>query len=181
MAEPIGVALQQLADLGVFYYVLPFLLVFALVFAILQKVKILGGQGQNEDNRAISAIIALAVALMAIQFDFVPTFFSIIFPKLGIALSILLAGMILVGLFVDFSKPKSNIQVIFIGIAGIAFIIILLQSFDSYSWWYGGWWQNNMPAIVAGIIVVVVIGVIVSSGRSDHTNPPWVIRTYDGK
>jgi hypothetical protein len=40
MAKPIGAVLQELADLDVFFYALPFLLIFALVFAVLQKVNL---------------------------------------------------------------------------------------------------------------------------------------------
>ena len=89
MAQPLGAVLQQLADMDIFFYVLPFLLIFALVFGILEKANILGsrgGPGGGKDNRNINAVIALAVGLLSIQFDQVPIFFSVIFPKLGIAL-----------------------------------------------------------------------------------------------
>ena len=103
MAQSIGAILQQLADFGIFFYVLPFLLVFALVFAILQKVKITG-----EGNKGIDAVIALTVSLMSLQFDAVPIFFQIIFPKVGIALSILLAAMLLLGLTLDIRKRQGK-------------------------------------------------------------------------
>ena len=75
MALPIGVILQQWADLGIFFYVLPFLLVFALVYAILYKINIMGGE--PNDNRGVYSIIALAIALLSLQFDTVPIFFQI--------------------------------------------------------------------------------------------------------
>ena len=60
------------------------MLIFALVFGILIKTQIF------KDNKAVNGIIALAVAFMALQFDFVPTFFAQIFPRLGIGLAIIL-------------------------------------------------------------------------------------------
>src|SRR3989344_3079797 len=124
MAQPIGLILQQWADLGIFYYVLPGLLVFALVFAILQKAKIFG---DGKESKGINAVIAGAVALMSLQFDAVPVFFQIIFPKVGIGLSIILAAMILVGLFVDFEKggKRTGAATIFFGLGGIILIVFI--------------------------------------------------------
>ena len=170
MALPIGVILQQWADLGIFFYVLPFLLVFALVYAILYKINIMGGESPN-DNRGVYAIIALAIALMSLQFDFVPIFFQILFPKIGIGLSILLMGMILVGLFLDFRKSQ-GLNMAFLGIAGVIGVIVLLTTFDDFSWWSGSFWinQENLSAIVAGIIIIVLVLVIVNSGKTTGSN-----------
>jgi len=170
MALPIGVILQQWADLGIFFYVLPFLLVFALVYAILYKINIMGGESPN-DNRGVYAIIALAIALMSLQFDFVPIFFQILFPKIGIGLSILLMGMILVGLFLDFRKSQ-GLNMAFLGIAGVIGVIVLLTTFDDFSWWSGNFWvnQENLSAIVAGIIIIVLVLVIVNSGKTTGDN-----------
>ena len=168
MAQPIGVILQQWADFGLFFYVLPFLLVFALVFAILQKVNILGAKG--EYSRGINAVIALTISLLSLLFDTVPIFFQIIFPKVGIGLSIILAAMILVGLFVDF-KEKTGASLILFSIGGVIFIVILLQSFSDFSWWTGSFWQQNMSAIVAGIIILIFVLIIVNSGSSKWKTP----------
>ncbi len=177
MAQPIGLILQQWADLGIFYYVLPGLLVFALVFAILQKAKIFG---EGKESKGINAIIAGAVALMSLQFDAVPVFFQIIFPKVGIGLSAILACLILVGLFVDLERnnKRTGTATIFFGIGGIIAIIILLQSLSDYSWWTGSWWQENISAIVAGIIILIFIGIVVNSGSESKT--PFLHREFDG-
>lgn len=171
MATSIGMVLQQWAELDIFYYALPFLLIFALVFAILQKVNIMGGEADR--NRGISAIIALAVALMAIQYDQVPIFFSIIFPKLGIGLSILLTAIILMGLFVDYSKYQGAAYV-FLAIGAVASVVIVLSSLSDYSWWSGSFWQENLSAIVAGLIILIFILVVVTSGRDpDKKHGLW--------
>jgi len=58
--------LQQWEQIGVFAYLLPFLMIFALIFVILNSIKIF------KDNRGVNAVIAIAVGLMALQFQFVP-------------------------------------------------------------------------------------------------------------
>lgn len=65
----IGNLIASWEQAGVFAYLLPFLLMFAIIFGILSKMQIFG------DNKAISAIIALVVGFMALQFNIVSTFF----------------------------------------------------------------------------------------------------------
>lgn len=178
MAQPIGAILQQWADLDIFYYALPFLLIFALVFAILQKIKIMGGGPDGEEkNKGVSAVIAIAVALMSLQFDYVPKFFQIIFPKLGIALSVLLVVLILIGLFGDYEKHEGYAY-IFLIVGGAAAVIVILNSFNDFSWWTGGFWftPDNLSAIVAGIVIVVFILVVMNSGKRKTGDPSWMYR-----
>jgi len=163
-AKPIGMILQELADLDVFFYALPFLLIFALVFAVLQKVNLTG-----KNNKGVDAVISIAAGLLALQYDSVPLFFQIIFPKLGIALSVILAAIVLVGMFIDFREFKAP-AMIFASLGGIAFIIILLSSFQDYSWWTGYFWQDNMSAIIAGIIMIVFIGVVIGGSGKQNSN-----------
>jgi hypothetical protein len=163
MAQPIGIILQQWADLGIFFYVLPALLIFALVFAILQKVRIMGGDAN--ENKGVNAIIAIAVAMLALQFDQVPIFFQIFFPKVGIGLSIILAAMIFLGLFVDFHKSQGMAKLL-LTVGGVVGIIILLTTLSEYSWWTGSFWQQNISAIVAGIVILIFVLVVVNSGSS---------------
>ena len=51
----VGNLLYQLETMGVFEYVLPFLMIFALVYAILNKAKFLG------NNNAVNVVLSLAV------------------------------------------------------------------------------------------------------------------------
>lgn len=179
MAQSIGVILQQWADLDIFYYALPFLLIFALVFAILQKIKIMGGDESH--NKGVSTVIAIAIALMSLQFDYVPIFFQIIFPKLGIALSVLLVALILMGLFINYEKHQGAAY-IFLAIGGAGAIIVILNSFSEFSWWTNGFWfsPENLSAIVAGIIIVVFILVVVNSGKTGPNDQSWMWRQIPG-
>lgn len=161
MAITITTILQQWADYGVFYYVLPFLLIFALVFAILQKVKIMG---EGSDGRGVNAIIALSVALLSLQFDYVPLFFSIIFPKLGMGLAVLLVALILLGLFVDYNKYQGQMY-IFLGVGGATAGVIILSTLSDYSWWTGSFWQENLSALVAGGIIIAFVAIVINSSK----------------
>jgi len=163
MVDSITDILVVWEELGIFYYALPFLLIFALVFAILQKIKITG-----KENRPIDAVIALTIGLLALQFDEVPIFFQTIFPKVGIGLAVLLVALILMGLFVDAKRHEFAVWTFF-SLGGIIGIIILITSFEEYSWWTGGFWYENSAAIIAGIVIIVFVFMVINSGKEKAT------------
>lgn len=155
----IGDLLYQWGQAGFFSYLLPFLLIFALVFAILTQMKIF------KENRAISGVIALAVALMALQFDTVPLFFSEIFPNLGVGLAILLVAMILLGLFVTSGAVMGWIL---FGIGAIIFIVILGHTAGSLGVPFGYWLGEHWPtALLAAVIITLFILILVNPKREE--------------
>lgn len=96
MAITITEVLNQWADYGVFSYVFPFLILFAVIFAILQKSKIFGDPAAVKNVTAINAVVAISIGFLALLNDAVSTFFAALFPKFGIALAIFLVLLILV-------------------------------------------------------------------------------------
>jgi peptidoglycan/LPS O-acetylase OafA/YrhL len=168
----IGDLLTRWEQIGFFSYLLPFLIIFALVFGILTKVNVF------KDNKMVNGIIALAVALMALQFDFVPTFFSQIFPRLGVGLSIILGIMIIMGLFLD-EKHKA-INWIMLGVSVIIFYFILVQSAGATGWTSGQWWQDHWGEILAGVLLVIFVIALIGSQQPKQPpqdyNPPWARR-----
>ncbi len=156
---------------GIFTYVLPFFLVFGIIFAILEKTKVFG-----ESKKEINAIISIASALLMLQIDAVPQFFSNIFPKLGIALAALLVVLIFVGFF-D-SDTKENMKNKWIGIvfAGIIILWAVVSSIPNWSqyeglinWLQGEWLTSFIPILI--LIVIFVIG-ITKSGQSGKSGKP---------
>jgi len=92
--------MNQWLAYGVFDYVFPFLIIFAVVFAILQKTAIFergGAAGSTNTAKGINAVIALAVGFLALLNNHVTNFFAVIFPRFGIALAIFLVLIILLG------------------------------------------------------------------------------------
>ncbi len=154
----IGDMLSQWEQAGFFSYLLPFLLIFALVFGLLTQTKIF------KDNKAINGIIAFVVGLMALQFEFVPRFFSEIFPRLGVGLAILLLILIFIGMFAD---PDSNaVMYAMLGIGAIIVIIILVQTAGAVGWSSGWWWQENWKMIAGIVFVLAVFGIIIGGSRT---------------
>lgn len=160
--------LLELEQLGFFDYLLPFLIIFAMVFGILTKIKIF------EDNKSVNAIIALSVGLMALQFGFVSVFFSEIFPRVGIGITIVLVVLVFLGLFMDPDKGGSKWMMF--GVGAVIVIVILVQTAEATSWWYSGWWwQDNMGTILVLAAFVAVVGIIIgatSEPSSGQGNSP---------
>jgi hypothetical protein len=156
MAVTIADIFNTWNEIGVFSYVLPFLLIFAVVYAIIDKTKLL--YTEENPNRGIAAIIAVSIGLLSLQFDFVSNFFAVIFPRFGIGLSILLVFIIFVGFFLPAGNTKGTG---FIGWAIFAGVVIwAISSWGSWSGatGFGGWFAEYAWAI---IVLGVIIGLIV--------------------
>lgn len=170
----LGDLFAQWEAAGIFQYALPFLLIFALVYGLLSKLNIFS-DSQKNPNKAINAMIALAVSFMALQFDIVSMFFSEIFPRFGVALSIILVILILGGLFMPTSKENNWFM---IALAAIVFIIIGVVIYNSmavFGWGFGGMGNGGLSyfwgrygAIVIFVVLVLVV-VLVSSGKKRNS------------
>lgn len=160
--------LNAMSDQGFFAYVLPFLLIFALVFGILNQIKIF------KESKGVNGIIALVVGLLALQFDLVPRFFSEIFPRVGIAISVILAILIILGLFIDTSKP--GIMYTLLGVSAVILIIVLINSAGALGWSSGGWWSDNWGTVAVAIFILAAIGVIIGASSNKPAKEykvPW--------
>ena len=163
----IGNMLSQWEQAGFFTYLLPFLLIFALVYGILTQVKLF------KDNKSINGIIALVVGLMALQFPMVSQFFAEIFPRLGIALSIILVIMIILGLFLNSKDDGDFMKWVLLGVAGIILVIVLIKTAGALGWSSGWWWQDNWSMIVGVAFILAIIGIIVA-GSNPKKSPDFV-------
>jgi len=162
-----GTLFQKWQDMGIISFLLPFLIIFCLVFITLKGLKLF------KENNAITAIIALAVGLMAMSLDFVPVFFTAVFPRMGVGLVILLGAMILVGLFADFNNKVISWG--FFGLAVIIALVTFLNTANDVGWnWGNAWGIMDSEMIISGIIfaavIIVIIGIGAKSGTSEFNS-----------
>ena len=170
----IGSILSYWESIGFFSYVLPFLLIFALIFGILTRVDLF------KSNKAINGILALTVSLLSLQFEFVPLFFSQIFPRLGIGLALILVAFILLGLFIP--NDQSNKYVGWVGFffGLIIFVVVVAQSFlwsgDSWGWYFWDGW----PKLIAIAVVLGAVGLVWNSVEPtpNRNLPPYPVPTW---
>ncbi len=159
----IGNILSQAEQMGVFSYLLPFLLIFAIVNGILSIT------GLFDSNKSISPIISLTVSLMALQFEFVPRFFAEIFPRLGVGLAIILVLILIMGLFSP--GKEAWFGYIIFGVGTIILITILVQTAGALGWSAGFWWYDNWARVAFwvgfGVIILAILNINKSSSSAE--------------
>ena len=135
--------------------ILPFLLVFALIFAILEKTEVLG-----KEKRQINAIVALVVGLMLIAFPYPRGIIVQLMPLLAV-LAVIMLIFIMLYTFAG-GKPTEEkwVRITFGVLIGLALIIALLV--------LTGYWDNLVNAVSGGtglvtniIFIVVIIAAVV--------------------
>jgi len=153
----IGDILNRWSDIGVFAYVLPFLIIFALVYGVLDKTKLLG------ENKGVNSVIGLSFGLLALQFDIVSGFYASIFPYAGMALAVFLVALILMGLVMG---EKDNLKWIWFIIGLVAFLFVLFGALGDTYWLGGvGYSLADMgPSLFALLIIVGLMYFVIASG-----------------
>ena len=145
----IGDLLNSWASMGVFAYLLPFLMIFALVYGILLKTQMLG------QNKGVNATIALAFGLLALQFDYVAGFYASIFPYAGMGLAAFLIGAIFLGM----TKEGQFGGLAWLIIGGIIFAVVLMTSLSDM-FWLGGSAVGLAGAAPALFAIALVVGIM---------------------
>jgi len=163
----VGDILFRWEQAGVFSYVIPFLLIFALIYGLLNKMNFFGKKGDDSGSKGINLVIALAVSLLSLQFEIVSIFFAEIFPKVGVGLAIILTLFILLGLFWP-SNNAFNWVMVFFGLGLVAWVIfsslgVLGSIFGpGISSW--GFYNLNWSSIIGIIIFVGAFILIIAPG-----------------
>jgi len=151
-------------------YILPFVLIFTLVFAILQKSKILG-----EGKKQIDAIVGLVVGLILIAFPFSRDIVVRLMPFLAVTITILLVFMIFYGLAYGNVEMNKWIKAVFLIIFSLALVTVFLFI---TGWWdpiydfmfnrsgSGQVWINILLIIIIAAAVVAVLKGKGSEGKS---------------
>lgn len=130
---PLTKAIEILRSFGFFDTIIPFILVFALVYGILRFTKVLGDPDQPKTN-AVNVVISFAIAFLVIATTNVVKMINALVPNTTLLLVVALMALLLLG-FVGF-KTQSYIESSKAGKI-IAVVIILIFAgvlFYSFGW-----------------------------------------------
>ncbi len=169
----VGELLAKWEEAGFFNYLIPFLIIFALVFGVLSKLD------PFKENKAIYAIIAASTGLMALRFEMVPLFFAEIFPRLGIGLAVILGILVIAGLFIDTGNNAINYVLLGVGVIIVGMVII--QSTEAVGWQSGQWWSNNWQMIIGVILLFILIAVVIGNSSTKNKTPTTYVPVYAKK
>lgn len=153
---------------GVTDVMLPFLLIFVIVFAILQKTKILG-EGKKNLNVVMALIVGLLVVIPHVTGRFPPDADPVVIinealPQVSIVLVAIIFLLILIGVF---GQDVVMLGVTMPGwITFISLIIILWIFGGAAGWWSSGFddflERNFGSEAVAIVIMLLVFGIIIA-------------------
>ncbi len=153
---------RTLESYGLTDALLPFLLIFTILFAMLQKTKILG-VGKKNFNVMISLILAALVVIPHItrtypyQYDIVEILNKAL-PNVSIVIVAVVLALLLIGLFGGEAKWMGGS--LSGGIAILAFIIIAYIFGAAAGWWQNiglRWWDQDAITLVVVILVFAIV------------------------
>jgi len=157
-------ALVFFDQLGVYDVVLPFLLIFTLVFAMLEKTKIFGMEerdGVKQSRKNLNAMIAFCTAFLVVASSQLVALINMTIAKSMVLLVAAVLFMILVGsfskdeeLFLKGGWSKAFMWIMFLG---LALILLYNLGWMQFAWNYA---QANLNGPIVGSfgLLIVVIG-----------------------
>lgn len=173
----------KLQEIGIADVILPFILVFTIVFAVLQKTKILGEDPQNDNkprknfNSVIALVMGLAVVIPHITGSY-PANADIVnivnqaLPNISVVLIAVVMMLLMIGVFgggVDIAKSKNlaTFAIVF-AIGGTVYIFG-----DAASWWQLPNWlyflqDSDTQAL---IIILLVFGALIAFITNEDKKP----------
>jgi hypothetical protein len=164
-------AVYTLENLGITDVLLPFLLIFTLVFAVLQKSKILGmdkdGHPHKKFNVTISLIMALGVVIPHITNSYpynadVVDIINRALPNVSLVVVAIVMFMLLVGIWGKELNVAGSALSVWVTILSIIAILVI---FAVAAGWMGDmpYWLRFLedPETQALVIIIIVFGLII--------------------
>lgn len=156
----------SLDRLGVTDILLPFLLVFTIVYAVLQKTHIFGAEKKN-----VNMVIALVMGL-GVVFDHVlrkghgRTAVEIIngaLPEVSIIVVAIIMLLLLIGVFGARLEIAGTSIATWVGIFSLIAIIFIFGQAAGWGWHWPWWlsWLDD-PDTISVIIIVLVFGIVIA-------------------
>ncbi|MBI4149897.1 hypothetical protein HY488_00675 [Candidatus Woesearchaeota archaeon] len=161
------------AELGVYDIVLPFLLVFTIVFAILEKTKILGTDnigGKEYTKKNLNSMVAFVTAFLVIASTRLVAIINETLAHVALLLILSICFLMLIGSFYKegepvalFGKWRAMFMIImFVGIILIALNAVTLESGESvleftYNYLSSNWSSNFTASVIFLVIIIIFI------------------------
>ncbi len=158
-----------MGKIGVYDVILPFLLVFTIIFAILEKTRILGIEKINNvevTRKNLNTIVAFSISFFVIASVQLVGIISSIMANVALILVISVCFLMMVGVFYkdgefDFAGKHKGWTSAFIIISFIALIIIFLNAMDWLQFIVSLFENWNADWAASIIFMAFVIGAIV--------------------
>jgi hypothetical protein len=166
-------AIDFFAEIGIYDVVLPFLLVFTIVFAILEKTKVLGVEKvQNNEytKKPLNAMVAFVVAFLVVASSRLVAAINEALARIVLLMLLSICFLMLMGTFYHHTEKvmlEGKWRKFFMILMFLGVVLIFAQAIktdDGVGWlemfWYylSNNWQSSMTSSL--ILLVVVVGAI---------------------
>lgn len=174
---------ESLETIGFVDVLLPFLLIFTVIFAVLEKTKILG-EGKRNMNVGLAFVFALLVVVPHVTGKFPAGYdpvkvINAALPTVSLLVVAIIALLILIGVF---AHDRVMLGLTAPGWVGLFSILAIVFIFGSASgWWQTGvldWLENIFGSnVVAVLIMLLVFGIVIAfvtgGGEGEKTTGAW--------
>ncbi|MFH1133359.1 MAG: hypothetical protein V1735_02635 [Nanoarchaeota archaeon] len=158
--------IQIVEGWGLTDVMLPFLLLFTIFFAILQKSRLLGDEKKN-----YNMIVALVIALIVIVPHVTQSYPSdnwdpvVVMNKALPTVSIIVVAIIMMLILIGIFGGEAHLLGVALNgwIAFVSFALIIVVFGSAAGWWAGWDWFNDVfgQEAIALIIIILVFGIII--------------------
>ena len=177
-----GGVIEFMRRLGFYDVVLPFLLVFALVYAILDKTMILGEEYKGEPRRSLNAIVAFVVAVVFVGATQLVSVINQAIANFVVVIVVVAFFLITISLFIGeggilkFTKAgeTGHNWFVYVFLPGL-FIVILLIILQALGWlprlftFLSQHWSEDWVATILFLIgIAIFIAIIVRGDKSGN-------------
>ena len=183
MTSPLVNAIEFLKEFGLFDVVLPFLLVFSITFAILEKTKVLGVESDGKTpKKQINSMVAFVIGMIVVATNKVVTIINEALPNIVLLLVMIVLFLMLAGSLAknekDGFKLNSGLQTALVIISLVSIVIILLTTIrldtgisvwnTFWDWLIVSWSGTIFASILLGLVVIGAIFMIVKPSKESQ-------------
>jgi hypothetical protein len=174
MAETVlGGVLDFFEELGVYDVVLPFILVFTIMFAILEKTKVFGTEGEKKfTKKNLNAMVSFVVAFLVVASSKLVETITKVSSEIIVLLLLVVFFLMMVGTFYtkeDIDKEGVALKgawkvgfMIFIAISILFIFLDAIVAEDGRTWLEVFWdWLSDFYTDTSVAAIVLIIAVII--------------------
>lgn len=186
MATVLGNVIDFFETIGIYEVVLPFLLTFTIVFAILEKTKVLGTEKIGSDwlpRKNLNSLVAFVIGFLVLASAQLVEIITQVSSQIIILLLLIVFFLAMVGIFYK-QKPNEEWTVsenwqtffMFFMFIGIMFIFLAaIKNKQGHSWlevglaWINQFWTSTAVASIILILFIVFIVWIILREKKPET------------
>jgi len=167
--SPLRGVIEFFGEIGLYDVVLPFLLVFTIVFAIFEKTRVLGEEtidNKKYSRKNLNTMAAFVIAFLVVASSKLVAIISTVSSQMAVLLMLAVLFLLLVGSFYkegEFDLSKGW-KVFFSVIMFIGIVLIFLNAieFEGESWLniFWSWVSGNNASNAVGSIVLLILIVL---------------------